>query len=201
MSKIEYITNYLKNAKITSYQLKKICYCFAYDFTASSTSKEIGISRQTINSYYKMIREFLIDTQESYKSEDSFNKSCFYLHYIRLNTQIIYYIQNNETQYVLNDTNKQLLEIENFITTPIKKYLMEHKKANTARIMFHAPQNEYFISTYLTTSNDFETYLNTRLKKFRGLNKNNNILHIKESIIRYNTSKEFLYNTLSSIFK
>jgi len=199
MSKLELINKYLKNAKINTKQLKKICYCFAHDFTASNTAKELGLSRQTINSYYKMIREFLIEEQDKIQLNDSFDKNCFSLKYINVNTQVIYYIQYNDTQYILDDKNKKLQKILNFVRSNVKDTLISHRKANTARILYHSPQDEYFVSTFLHSHNKLEEFINTRLKKFRGLNKNNNILHIKESIIRYNNNEDFLFNSLTKI--
>ena len=38
-----------------------ICYFFSEDFTASQTSKKLKISRQTINTYYKIFRELLFN--------------------------------------------------------------------------------------------------------------------------------------------
>lgn len=200
MSKLELINKYLKNAKITTKQLKKICHCFAHDFTASNTAKELGLSRQTINCYYKMIREFLIEKQDSMIVNDTFDTSCFSLKYINVNTQIIYYIQDNDTQYILDETNENFKKIHNFINLDIKDTLISHRKANTARILYHSPGDEYFVATYLHSTNKLEEFINTRLKKFRGLNKNNNIVHIKESIIRYNNNETFLYNSLTRIF-
>ena len=42
----------IKNAKIKSEHLEKICYCFSKDYTAIETAKQTGFSRQTINHYY-----------------------------------------------------------------------------------------------------------------------------------------------------
>ncbi|PUE65704.1 hypothetical protein B0175_07495, partial [Arcobacter lacus] len=42
-------------------KLKKICIYFSKDFTASETSKILNLSRQTINYYYKIFRESIIN--------------------------------------------------------------------------------------------------------------------------------------------
>ena len=200
MSKLEYIHKYIQNAKINTIQLRKLCHCFALDFTASDTAKELGLSRQTINSYYKMIREFLIEEQDKMQNNDSFNQNCFSLKYINVNSQIVFYIQYNDVQYILDERNKNLQDILNFVKSNVKDTLISHRKANTARILYHSPQDEYFVSTYSHSTNKLEEFINTRLKKFRGLNKNNNILHIKESIIRYNYNEDFLFNSLTKVF-
>jgi len=200
MSKLELINKYLKNAKITHNQLKLICYCFANDLTASKTAEKTDLSRQTINNHFKMLREFLIDSYQKQYQIDKFNQNSFLLKYINLNSQTIYYIENNDIQIILDYTDKEE-EIISFINQTIKNKLINHKKANTARVLYHAPQKEYFVSTFLNSENTLESYIANRLKKFRGLNKNNNLMHIQESIIRYNSSEEFLYNSLITIFR
>lgn len=200
MSKLENINKYIKNSKINTKQLKKLCHCFAHDLTASNTAKEVGLSRQTINSYYKMIREFLIEKEDNLNLNKNFDKSSFSLKYINLQSQIIYYIQYNDTPYILDETNVNLKEIVNFINTNIKNNLVSNKNVNTAKILYHTYQNEYFVATYLNSINNLDNFINTRLKKFRGLNKSNNELHVKESILRYNNNESFLIDSLSSIF-
>ena len=44
-----------------------------------------------------------------------------------------------------------------------------------------------------------QEFVNRRLKKFRGLNKQNLALHLKESQFRYNYSSLYLYETLISL--
>ena len=200
MSKLEIINKYLKNAKINNTQLEQICHCFAFDLTASDTAKELGLSRQTINTYYKMLREFLIEEQDNKQVNNNFYKDCFSLKYINLNGQVTYYIQYNDIPYILDETNKDLRKILDFVNLDIKDTLITHRKANTARILYHSSEDKYFLVTYLHSTNKLEKFVTTRLKKFRGLNKKNNILHIKESIIRYKHNEEFLFNSLSMIY-
>jgi hypothetical protein len=200
MSKSELIKKYLKNAKINTKQLSTILHCFAYDLTASNAAKELGLSRQTINSYYKIIREFLIKSHENVNLNNKFNKNSFLLKYINLKSQIIFYIQDDDSQYILDETNISDDILNYIMNQDIKNSLINHKKTNTARILYHTPQKEYFISTYQHSKNPLEEFIVQRLKKFRGINKKNNMLHIKESIIRYNTSEEFLFHSLSRFF-
>jgi len=203
MSKLEQITKYIENAKITKHQLEQICYCFAYDFTASATAQKLNVSRQTINSYYKMMREFLIEIQDTTNHinlQKIYCKDSLIIKYLSLNTTIIYYIQHNERVYILDQFDSSLEKIFDLINKQIKNTLITHKKVNAAKILYHSYEEEYFVSTYLHTTNKLEEFITQRLKKFRGLNKNNNKLHIKESIIRYKHDEEFLFKSLYSIF-
>ena len=202
MSKMEPINKFIKNARINNKQLKKICYFFAYDFTATQTAKELSLSRQTINSYFKMMREFLLSNQDNidYKLlNKNLKKNFFLIKYINLNSNIIYYIEYKNLYFIIED--KYLKEISHFINTKIQNKLISYKKINTARVLYDEEEQEYFISTYMHTHNQLEKHIIERLKKFRGINKNNSMLHLQESLIRYNYNKEFLYNSLSLIFK
>ena len=42
-------------------KLKEICEYFSRDFTASETSKILNLSRPTVNYYYKIFRESIIN--------------------------------------------------------------------------------------------------------------------------------------------
>ena len=42
-------------------KLKEICEYFSRDFTASETSKVLNLSRPTVNYYYKIFREPIIN--------------------------------------------------------------------------------------------------------------------------------------------
>jgi hypothetical protein len=46
----------LKEAKLSSYKIKKIIKCFSLDITASKTAKLLGINRNTINHCYNVFR-------------------------------------------------------------------------------------------------------------------------------------------------
>jgi len=200
MSKLEHINRYIKNAKLDKQQLKKICYYFAHDFTASATAQELGLSRQTINSYYKMMREILLSNQNEIDYSvliQNLTENFFLIKYINLNSNIIYYIEYNNLYFIIDDNN--LTKISTFINKKIQNKLNSNSKINTARVLYHEEQKEYFISTYLHTLNPLEEYITQRLKKFRGINKNNSMQHLQESLIRYNYNEKFLYTSLSAI--
>jgi len=47
----------LKEAKLSSYKIKKIIKCFCLDINASKTAKLLGINRNTINHWYNVFRK------------------------------------------------------------------------------------------------------------------------------------------------
>lgn len=206
MSKLEFVNNHLKNAKINNKQMEKICYYFAQDFTASKTAQSLKLSRQTINSYYKLIRKTLIDEERKIDKSilnNDLKKNGFVLKYLTIHSQIIYYIVFNSKIYILNldDEKSDLNNLTNFIKYSIKNSLVNHKKANSVKVFFNTHQNEYFVSNFLKSTNNLEIFVNQRLRKFRGITKHNIITHIEESIIRFETNEITLYSRLSNLFR
>ncbi len=203
MSKLELLNKPIKNAKIDQLQLKKICYYFAYDFTASQTAQELSLSRQTINSYYKKIRESLIidfDSLNTILLSKQLNKQSFELKYIKLKSDTIYYIELDNKAYLIDSSNLYLKGINSFINNNLKDSLINHKRANCAKVLFNSYQKEFFIANYSKSPNNLNEFINNRIKKFRGLNKNNVDIHIKESIIRYESTNTILFTILKRIF-
>ncbi|MGB0839140.1 MAG: hypothetical protein ACPGXL_03310 [Chitinophagales bacterium] len=49
---------------LSKYYLKKIIQCFSSEHTATETSKKLKVNRNTVNKYYRMIREAVVDYQE-----------------------------------------------------------------------------------------------------------------------------------------
>ena len=99
MENITQINNYIKRSKITKLKLKKICYFFSKDYTASQTAKELNLSRQTINNYYKIIRILLIDKQDKLiklMKDYCFCDKSFNIKYIKTSSSFRYFIECNE---------------------------------------------------------------------------------------------------------
>lgn len=203
MSKLEFINNHMKNTKLKKEKLLMICNCFVEDLTAIETAHKVCLSRQTINSYYKIIRTYLIDEQNMQDNlylSNSTNENSLTLKYFIFNSNIIFFIQNDSNAYFINKENKNINELKNFIDTELEPLLLNHKRANCARVLFNKNNKSYYISGFLKTKNEVEDFIINRLKKFRGINKNNYNIHIQESFIRFNNSKETLTNQLSNFF-
>lgn len=188
----EAIFNYLKNSKIEDKKLKQICYYFAKDYTASQTAQQLSISRQTINHYYKIIRNLLFLKKER---RTTFS-NCFSVKYIKSSVSVSYYIESNEKVFIVDSSSELLPNISRFLDSNLKECLVKNKKVNCARVIFNKKDQRYTIAGLLKTSNLMQEFIDKRLKKFRGLNKENLLLHLKESQFRFNHSQEYLYRTL-----
>lgn len=198
----EEIFNYLKNAKIQDKMLEQICFYFAKDFTASQTAVELKISRQTINNYYKIIRNLLLEKQEEiiqFMKKNNLCQNSFSIKYVKSGNNISYFIECNEKVFILEKSTLFLPKIEDFITQSLNTKLLKNSKANSAKVIFNIKDERYLITNLYKSHNFMQEFIDKRLKKFRGLNKENFSLHLKESQFRYNYSQEFLYKTITEI--
>lgn len=200
MSKNE-IINYLKNAKIQDEILEQICYYFSLDYTASNTAKELNLSRQTINNYYKIIRTLLLKKQEELMREmkASSENNGFSLKYLQSNSYLNYFIEYDEKVFIIDSNFSLVPKIDNLLNEDIKSSLHNNSKSNCAKVLFNRRNQSYLVMRMLKTSNNMQEFVDKRLKKFRGLNKENLLIHLKESQFRFNYSNEYLQNTVLSL--
>ncbi len=199
MSKLEKIDIQIKNAKVKSDIINKICFYFSNDYTAIQTAKQTGLSRQTINQYYKLIRTKLLEQNSILNYEISLdikNKSSLEIKHINIYSHDILFIERDYGIYIINEDCISNCELFDFIKDSVKTNLINHKKANSARILYNKENKRYVVSGFFKSNNDFELFLQNRLKKFRGINKNNFITHLSESIFRYNHKDSDIYKEI-----
>lgn|GEM_PF-953790 len=204
MSKLEFFNKLIKNTKLDTATLELLCKCFIDDLTASQTAEKLNISRQTVNNYYKSLRLYLINEYNMVNNIllniDKLHRDCINIKYISFAQETIYYIDLEDKLFLIENGNEQLKELSKFIDLNLGKTLKNHKRANCARVIYNFYDKQYFTTSYLKSKNELDEYINKRLKKFRGINKDNLMLHIKESIIRFNFDKKYLQNSLFSLF-
>lgn len=194
MSKRESKPIYIKNAKISIELFQQICHCFSLDYTASYTANKVGLSRQTINTYYKIFRNYLC----SYY--DLFEDSTCTIYGIKLHNQYCYSLKKEKNYFFLNQNNPSLNKVKIFLNQhPLEKFF-EQKKSNALRIGFNKFKQEYFLFAYFNCDDGLNSYIQQRLKKFRGINKNTTELYFCESLYRFNNTQEDLYQHLVCSF-
>lgn len=201
MSKI--INIKIKNAKVKSQTLNKICQCFSNDLTAMQTANHTGYSRQTINHYYKIFRNKIIERSVISKfklASKLLNNNTIEIKYLNIYNHNIFYIENSLGVFVLNNQPNLPKELFIFMQKNIETSLINHKRANCVRILFNQKNISYIISGYFKSENNFELFLQNRLKKFRGINKNNFHTHLNESIFRYNLKTREIHKELINSF-
>jgi transposase-like protein len=175
-------------------KMREICYYFCKDFTAIQTADKLNLSRQTINYYYKMIRDFI--TYESY----ILDKKIFCVEYIKIQNRYFFYINSNNTIHLIEENLKDLTKLSLFIKEHVEKNLINNSKKNAVRIVYNKNTKNFTILGYYTSPNNLQDFINHRLKKFRGIKKENLQSHIKESFFRFNNSFDELNKKVSVYF-
>lgn len=195
----EEIFNYLRNAKIENNTLREICYCFSEDLTAIETAKRLNLSRQTINNYYKILRNILLQNQDeliSFMKENNLCKNSFAIKYIKSKDYISYFIHCDDKIFLIDEQNPCLPNFDLFLKEHLDTSLINNRIANCAKVLFNEKNKKYLVTKLYKTTNEIQDFISTRLKKFRGLNKQTLGLHLKESQFRYNYSNKYLHETL-----
>ena len=195
---------YIKNAKIKSDHIYKICDCFIKDYTAIQTAKETGFSRQTINHYYKIIRTRIMTqmNMEQYKNILSvLEQKDIEIKHLNIYNKNVFIIESYKGVFILDNQFFLPNKLFQFIEENIKNTLINHKKANSVRILHNKEKNSYLTLGYFKSFNDFELFFNSRLRKFRGINKNNFQTHLNESLYRYNSKTSDIHKEIINYFK
>ncbi|EFU69957.1 conserved hypothetical protein [Aliarcobacter butzleri JV22] len=89
-------------------KLKEICEYFSRDFTASETSKILNLSRPTVNYYYKIFREPIINDLFILKG------NTFQVEYIKFRDEYFFYIINKNSIFFDRKPFKTIIESKNF---------------------------------------------------------------------------------------
>jgi len=196
MSKLENMKIHIKNAKVKSQYIDKICYYFSKDYTAIQTSKELEFSRQTINHYYKLIRSKIIEKNILFDYKlivYTLEQNCIEIKHLNIYNHDIFYVENKLGIFILNNQSALPYNLSVFFKEKVENTLTNHKKANSARVLYNKENNSYVVSGFFKSDNKFEVFLQKRLRKFRGINKNNFYTHLNESLFRYNQRNKDIY--------
>lgn len=203
MSRIENITVKIKHAKVK--KIEKICSYFSQDYTAIHTAQELGISRQTVNQYYKILRDKLSKEfifSDSIILDELLKTKVLHIKHLHIYNQDIFYLSHEDKILVLDHTQDLHTKLNEFIQNSLKNPLSKHIKANCARVLINQDKQSFLISGYLREDNNsFEQFLLKRLKQFRGVSKEKIFSYLKESQIRYNFSSSTIYERIVLSFK
>jgi transposase-like protein len=196
MSRLENTNIITNKIKIETSAIRKICYFFSKDFTASQTATKLDISRQTINGYYKIFREALFDSY-IYSQTHGIDLNITYMKIYEKN---IYFLEEKNKSFLLDEESFIFLNINNFIKDKLEQTLENNKKTNSVRIIYNDHTKNFTILGYYNSSNDLEEFVNNRLKKFRGIKKENLNNHIQESFFRFNHSSDEINKKILTYF-
>lgn len=202
MSRNENVTIKIKYSKVKN--LEKICSYFSQDYTAIQTAQKTGISRQTVNNYYKLLRTKITE-EFNYIDEiilkEILETKLLHIKYINVYKTDIFYIKYKNKILVLDELNSYENKLSNFLQSSLKNPLTKHKRANCARVLLCKDNQTFLLSGFLKDEDDsFEDYLQTRLKQFRGISKEKLFFYLKESQIRFNSPSEMIYQKIMLSF-
>jgi transposase-like protein len=190
---------YVRRARISEKKFREIVKYFVHDLQANQISQLTGLSRNSINAYFKAMR---------------FSIVCRYTQYTTYNTiqtqpLQLFVIQVNHNNTITLDpipahiAPELFKAVEEKNSTYIKTVLSTHY---CAIINYTYKQYQYFCEHNSLNQNEkicqsFWNYTNSRLTKFRGLSAKHTFIHLKECEFRYNYRNTDMYKLLLTHFK
>ena len=89
----------------------------------------------------------------------------------------------------------------NFINNELQNSFINNQKTNSAKVLYNKDKNKFLLTKLLKSTNTLQEFVDTRLRKFRGLNQTNLDLQLKESQFRFNYSEKDIFNILLDLLK
>ncbi|PSJ77506.1 hypothetical protein C7N43_08600 [Sphingobacteriales bacterium UPWRP_1] len=190
---------------LSKYYIKKIITCFALEITATETSKKLRINRNTINKYYRMIREAIADYQEvQLRAVSLHNNDKKYFFGWHTNEGLIYTPQEDAQMFSLTiHVGKVYIKMEtvselrdNTEITSIKNAGPEH--IFNAEVAQQAPPGSASLAKEVLPADkerhinepafNFFLYAKQKLIKFYGVKEEYTYLYLKELEFRFNNN-------------
>lgn len=197
----------LKGGHLSEKKCREILQLFSEDLTATQIADISGVSRVTVNNYFKLLRTIIASYCEAHYSNNQ-------LHHLLSET-----LADSEKAdgtdacfgLSLHDNKVHSKWLRSVCSNKVKQSLNADQELSSGLSDFHAisdcsdweifwlkPKNAITHHSKSDISG-FWLYTKTRLQKFRGLNKNTLYLHIKECEFRFNGRNEDLYNNLQQV--
>ena len=213
----------LKNAKISTFKIKKILKCFSEDIDATKTAKILGLNRRTIDRYFNIFREKILQFSVSTKQESGefeLDESYFGAHRVRGKrgrgaagkTPVFGILKRNGKVFVSvvrNCSREELLPI-------IEGKILEGSTIHTDgwraydglilngydHYRIHHSKNEFARGKcHVNGIESFWSFSKRRLSKFNGIAAHKFTLHLKECEFRWNFKNKNLFDILLKILK
>jgi transposase len=216
---------YLKGAHLSERKFKEILRLFAEDLTATQIANISGVSRVTVNSYLKKIRQQIArhcesllpadykgrpqiidqtvhhpqDSSVSVKTDVSRNIKPvvfgIYRSSNRLHTEILPDVSRSMIHSAVR-SSRSILETQN-VAEKMRRF---SNVADLGQYRLYNLENEGTIAR----ADDIDAFWGLtkhRLAKFKGLNRSTVYLHLKECEFRYNNRNEDIYETLLELLQ
>lgn len=215
---------YLKGAHLSERKFKEILRLFAEDLTATQIASISGVSRVTVNSYLKKIRQQIARHCESLLPADYRSRSQvsdpstqhsnataavkaevnqhikpvvfgIYRSSDRLHTEILPDVSRSMIHSAVR-SSRSILETQN-VSEKIRRF---SNVADLGQYRLYNLENEGTIAR----ADDIDAFWGLtkhRLAKFKGLNRSTVYLHLKECEFRYNNRNGDMYETLLELLQ
>lgn len=185
---------YLKGAHLSEKEVRELIRYFCEDVSASEIANLTKISRITVNAYFKMFRNRILDylienspNQDIYKDQEL---TLTNVYGISINDGVLTVEPISLTQDIIN-AMKRLRKIE------ISSFLEDHLVGHYNAIIDFKSIRMFKLNNTLHEIELLESYwlaMKDRLIKSRGINRKTLLLHVKEIEFRQKfKNKEFYY--------
>ena len=206
--------------RLSKYRVKKILHCFCVDIPASSTAELLGYNRKTIDRYFNIFREHILEYQHEaikpFAGEIELDESYFGARRVRGKrgrgaigkTPVFGVLKRNDKVFltvVKHCSKEELLPI-------IKGQILEEAiiytdgwRAYDGLILngydhyrvFHSNNEFARGKCHVNGIEAFWSYAKRRLAKFNGIHSSKFVLHIKECEFRYNNKNKNLMEIMT----
>lgn len=169
---------------------QKVIQAFCQNITARQCHKELQLNYVTVQNRYKKLRQFIVHyLDEQYKQKKEHSEQ--YDEYIYLKSKNIYEAQNFLTFiYDAKIYNLMLPSLYKF-----KTYHESHKELSKFLFLNKIAK----LQSKTSIINDFWNFLETFLKKYKGVESSNFIYYLKEAEFKFNYTQEEQVTILSNI--
>jgi len=215
---------YVYRSRISENKFREIVKLFALDLEADQTANITGLSRNTINKYFKTFRKCIVEIceQESPLSgEIEVDESYFGAKRIRgkrgrgaYGKTIVFGLLKREGKvYTEIIPDVKAVTLQAVIRGKVDINSVIHSDGwrgydglvdigYDKHFRVHHGQNEFVRGkSYINGIESFWSYAKIRLVKFRGIDKKSFNLHLKECEFRFNNRNKDLYKLLLEIFR
>ncbi len=215
---------YKKHAKISEAKFKKILKLFCVDLTAVQIAEIIGLNRNTVNKYLKLIRQqiaAICESESPFSEEVEVDESFFGEKRVKGKrgrgasgkTIVFGIFKRNGSVYteIVPDCSKPTLQgiirgkvgLDTVIHSDSWRGYNGLVDLGYKKHLRVDHGNDEFVSkgSHINGIEGFWGYAKMRLARFRGMNKSTFYLHMKECEFRYNYRNKNIYKILLEYFK
>ncbi|MDA2918738.1 IS1595 family transposase [Desulfobacterota bacterium AH_259_B03_O07] len=215
---------YKKHAKISEAKFKKILKLFCVDLTAVQIAEIIGLNRNTVNKYLKLIRQqiaAICESESPFSGEVEVDESFFGEKRVKGKrgrgasgkTIVFGIFKRNGSVYteIVPDCSKPTLQgiirgkvgLDTVIHSDSWRGYNGLVDLGYKKHLRVDHGNDEFVSkgSHINGIEGFWGYAKMRLARFRGMNKSTFYLHMKECEFRYNYRNKNIYKILLEYFK